>query len=452
MEPSVKLAPKSIEPRAFSAEFEKRTYWRVSCRLIPFLFLCYIFAYVDRVNVGFAKLQMQQDLGISDLAYGTGAGLFFIGYFFFEVPCNMALQKIGAKYWLGPIMIVWDVVSACTMLIKTEGQFYIVRFLLGLVESGFFPGVILYLTFWYTSQYRAKMIAAFMTAVPLSGVIGGPISGWILAKATSMGGLRGWQWLYIFEAIPSLLAGLAAMFFLQDGPHRAKWLSPEERDFLAQRLREDEAAKRSAAPDHHTMLDAFKSTKTWLLCFVYFGFVMGNYGLGFWLPQIVKETITKDPINIGFLTTIPWAAAAIAMVVVGHHSDKTGERCWHIALTGIAGGVAFAISGIPGIPGVAGLLALTVATAGIACSYSTFWALPTSILSGAAASAGIAWINSVGNLAGFVSPFLVGAIRDATHSMTLALLMLSACCLVAALITIVFFRQRPGSTASRVVT
>lgn len=435
MDPAVKAAPNS-----YSAEFEKRTYWRVSCRLIPFLFLCYIFAYIDRVNVGFAKLQMQQDLRISDAVYGAGSGIFFIGYFFFEVPCNMALQKIGAKYWLGPIMIVWGIVSACTMLIKTEYQFYGIRFLLGLVESGFFPGVILYLTFWYPSQYRAKMIAAFMTAIPLAGVIGGPISGWILAKATSMGGLRGWQWLYVFEAIPSLLAGLAAMFFLQDGPGKAKWLSAQEKDCLTLRLREDEASRRLAAPNHHSMMDAFKSRKTWLLCAVYFGFVMGNYGLAFWLPQIVTETITKDPIKIGLLTTIPWAAAAIAMVVIGHHSDKTGERCWHIALTGIVGAIAFAVSSIHGIPGIAGLLALTVATAGIACSYSTFWALPTSLLSGAAASAGIAWINSVGNLAGFASPFLVGAIRDATHSTTLALLMLSACCLTAAVITIIFFR------------
>ncbi|MCU1294857.1 MAG: putative transporter, Major facilitator superfamily [Bryobacterales bacterium] len=437
MEPAVPAAKTDYSP-----EFEKRTYWRVSCRLIPFLFLCYIFAYIDRVNVGFAKLQMQQDLGISDAVYGAGAGIFFIGYFFFEVPCNIALQKIGAKYWLGPIMIVWGIVSACTMLIKTANQFYAVRFLLGLVESGFFPGVILYLTFWYTSSYRAKMIAAFMTAIPLSGVIGGPISGWILEKATSMGGLRGWQWLYVFEAIPSLLAGLAAMFFLQDDPGKAKWLSAEEKNLLTQRLREDEAGKRSATPNHHTMLDAFKSTKTWLLCFVYFGFVMGNYGLGFWLPQIVQETITKDPFQIGLLTTIPWAAAAIAMVVVGHHSDKTGERCWHIALTGIAGAIAFAVSAIPGISGPAGLFALTIATAGIACSYSTFWALPTAILSGTAASAGIAWINSVGNLAGYVSPFLVGKIRDETHSMTLALGMLSACCFTAALITILFFRGR----------
>ena len=428
---------------AVSAEFEKSVYRKVTWRLIPFLFLCYIFAYVDRVNVGFAKLQMQQDLGISDAVYGAGAGIFFIGYFFFEVPCNIALQKIGAKRWLGPIMIVWGIVSACTMLVRTEFQFYAVRFLLGMVESGFFPGVILYLTFWYTSKHRAKMIAAFMTAIPLSGVLGGPVSGWVLESMSSVGGLRGWQWLYIVEAAPSILAGIAAFIFLQDNPAKAKWLNNEEKAVVLHHLREEDARKRSAEPGSHRLKDAFRSKKIWALCFVYFGFVMGNYGIGFWLPQIVKETITKDPFNIGLLTTIPWAAAAIVMVIVGHHSDATGERCWHIALPGIAGALAFAVSAIPGISGVLGLAALTVATACLAAAYSTFWSLPTAFVTGAAASAGIAWINSVGNLAGYLSPFLVGVIRDATHSMTPALILLAACSLGSVALTIAFFRRMP---------
>ena len=435
------MASKPQQAAVPSTEFEKSVYRKVTWRLIPFLFLCYIFAYVDRVNVGFAKLQMQQDLGISDAVYGAGAGIFFIGYFFFEVPCNMMLQKIGAKRWLGPIMIVWGIVSACTMLVRTEFQFYAVRFLLGMVESGFFPGVILYLTFWYTGKHRAKMIAAFMTAIPLSGVIGGPISGWILESMSSTGGLRGWQWLYIVEAVPSILAGIAAFVFLQDDPSKAKWLKPEERELVLRHLREEEAKKKSDDAGRHRLKDAFRSGKIWALCFVYFGFVMGNYGIGFWLPQIVKDTITKDPFDIGLLTTIPWAAAAIVMVVVGHHSDKTGERCWHIALSGIAGALAFAVSAIPGISGVVGLAALTVATACLAAAYSTFWSLPTAFVTGAAASAGIAWINSVGNLAGYLSPFLVGVIRDTTHSMTPALLLLAACSLGSVALTIGFFRR-----------
>lgn len=440
------------QPAAFSApvpkpswapEFEKSVYRKVTWRLIPFLFLCYIFAYIDRVNVGFAKLQMQQDLGISDAVYGAGAGIFFIGYFFFEVPCNMMLQKIGAKRWLGPIMIVWGVVSACTMFVRTEFQFYAVRFLLGMVESGFFPGVILYLTFWYTSKHRAKMIAAFMTAIPLSGVLGGPVSGWVLESMSSFGGLRGWQWLYIVEAIPSILAGIAAFVFLQDGPAKAKWLSAEERAVVVHHLREEEQRKKSSGTGHHRLSDAFRSKKIWVLCFVYFGFVMGNYGIGFWLPQIVKDTLTKDAFQIGLLTTIPWAAAAVVMVLAGHHSDKTGERCWHIAIAGIAGALAFAVSAVPGISGVLGFAALTVATACLAAAYSTFWSLPTAFVTGAAASAGIAWINSVGNLAGYLSPFLVGVIRDATQSMTPALILLAACSLGSAVLTVVFFRKMP---------
>ncbi len=426
---------------------ESEIYRKVSWRIIPFLFLCYVFAYVDRVNVGFAKLQMQQDLAISDAVYGTGAGIFFIGYFLFEIPCNIALQKIGARYWLGPIIVIWGVVSASTMLVKSAAGFYFVRFLLGIVESGFFPGVILYLTFWYTRRYRAKMVAIFMTAIPLSGVIGGPISGALLDKMSSVGGLRGWQWLFLLEGIPSMLAGFATLYFLPNGPANARWLSKEEQDLLTNRLAEEDAQKRQGE-GRHSFGDAFRSSKVWALCFIYFGFVMGNYGLSFFLPQMLKDTLTKDPFLIGLLTAIPWGAAAIAMVTVGHHSDKTGERCWHVAIPGLIGAIAFAISAIPGISGVAGLAALTVATAGIAAAYTTFWALPSMFVTGTAASAGIAWINSVGNLGGYVSPTLVGKIRDATHNMTPALLMLASTCIASVILTIVFFRRHREKSAA----
>jgi MFS family permease len=401
-----------------------------------------VFAYVDRVNVGFAKLQMQQDLRISDAAYGMGAGMFFLGYFFFEVPCNIALQKIGAKYWLGPIMVVWGVVSACQMLVWSAATLYLTRFLLGVVESGFFPGVILYLTFWYPRRYRAKMLAAFMTAIPLSGVIGGPISGWILESMSGSSALRGWQWLFLFEAIPSVLAGALTIYILDDAPGKAKWLSSDEKQLLEQRLEEETQAKQLEAPGHYTLADAFRSPKVWLLGLIYFGMVMVNYGISFWLPQIVKETLSRNSLTIGFLTAIPWGLAAVTMVAVGHHSDKTGERRWHIALTSMLCSAAFAASAIPGISGLWSFLALTLATASIAASYSTFWALPTTLLSGTAASAGIAWINSIGNLAGYVSPYLVGKIRDTTHSMTAALWMLSFCCLVSGILTLIVFRPK----------
>lgn len=438
--------------RALSDEhvFEQRVYRKVTYRIIPFLFLCYIFAYVDRVNVGFAKLQMQQDLGISDAVYGIGAGIFFVGYFFFEVPCNIALQKIGAKFWLGPIMIAWGLVSACTMLVKTANEFYLVRFLLGVVESGFFPGVILYLTFWYPSKHRAKMVAAFMTAIPLSGVLGGPVSGWVLDRMSAVGGLRGWQWLYIVEAAPSIIAGVVTMFVLHDNPSKAKWLNPRERTVLSNRLAEDEKTKHHGGAGGHSLAHAFRNPKVWLLCPVYFGTVMGSYGISFWLPQIVKDTLTHDPFYIGLLTMIPWGFAAIVMVMVGHHSDKTGERCWHVALSATAAAIGLGLSAIPGIPGPLGLAALSMATAGVISASSTFWSLPTSYLSGTAASAGIAWINSVGNLGGYVSPFLVGRIHDATKSMTPALFLLSGCCLGSAVVTVSFFRRTKSTLKPRI--
>jgi D-galactonate transporter len=417
-------------------EFERGVYARVTWRLMPFLFLCYILAFVDRVNVGFAKLQMQQALGMTEAVYGTGAGIFFIGYFFFEVPANMILQRIGARLWIGPIMIVWGIVSSATMLVRNPAEFYVLRFLLGIVESGFFPGVILYLTFWYDRKHRAKMVAAFMSAMALSGVFGGPVSGWILSRMSGLHGLDGWQWLFLIEGIPSTLVGIVALFYLVDYPAKARWLQPVERDLLLRRLAEDEAVKKQQGHSNHSFADVFRSRNVWLLCLVYFGIVMSNYGISLWLPQIIKDTITKDPWRIGLISTIPWGVAAIVMIAWGHHSDTTDERRWHIAIPAVIGSVAFAISSIPGHSGIGGIAALTFATMGVMSANSTFWSLPASLLSGSAAAAGIAWINSVGNLAGYVSPFVIGRIRDATQSMTLALLFLSASCLVSGIIVI----------------
>jgi MFS family permease len=422
------------ERPAGSTDFEAAAYRTVTWRLMPLLFTCYILAYIDRINVGFAKLQMQRDLGMSDSVYGIGAGIFFIGYFFFEVPANILLQKLGAKYWLGSIMIFWGVTSASTMLVHSARLFYVLRFLLGMVESGFFPGVILYLTFWYPTKRRARMVAVFMTAIPLSGVVGGAVSGWILEHLSTATGLRGWQWLYLVEGLPSVLAGIAAIVLLENGPAQAPWLTEGQRVFLAERLREDEQSKKRAGHNAHRLSDAFCSPGVWLLSAVYFGFVMASYGLGFWLPQIISDTITHDAFQIGLISMIPWGIGAGAMVLVGRHSDRTGERRWHVSISGLVGALAFAVSAIPGISGVFGLTALTVATAGVMGCISTFWALPTGFLSSVAAAAGIAWINSVGNLAGYVSPFLVGRLRDATHSMFWPLLMLSLSCLVAALL------------------
>jgi len=427
--------------QATDPEFERRVYSKVTWHLIPFLFFCYIFAYIDRVNVGFAKLQMQKDLGLSDAVYGSGAGIFFIGYLLFQVPCNMALQKIGAKYWLGPIMIVWGAVSACTMFATGEYSFYTVRFILGIVESGFFPGVILYLTYWYPSKHRSKMVAAFMTAIPISGLVGGPLSGFLLK--VHFGALQGWQSLFLLEAIPSVIAGLLAMRFLNDSPRQSKWLSEPERDLLTRKLLEDYTAHKAIITDHqHNLMGIFTSRNVWFFCLIYFGSTMGNYGLQFWLPQIIHDTITKDSFHIGLYSMIPWGVTVVAMVWVGHHSDKTGERAWHYSLAAVAGGLGLALSTIPGIPGALELLVLTMAAAGVVTASSNFWALPTMYLSGTAASAGIAMVNSLGNLGGWSAPKLIGFISDYTHSITLALLTMAGFCFVSATITLVFFRHR----------
>ncbi len=426
----------AVSPNESQIQFEADTYRKVTRRLMPFLFLCYLLAFVDRVNVGFAKLQMQAQLNLTDTVFGFGAGIFFIGYFFFEVPANMLLRKLGARRWIGPIMIVWGFVSASTLFVRGAHSFYAVRLLLGVVESGFFPGVILYLTFWYTRKHRAKMVAVFMSAIPLSSVVASPISGWILKRMSGVGGLMPWQWLFLVEGIPSVIMGAVTLYYLPDSPLKAHWLKPAERDLVLRRLDEEEDVKKRAGEGQHRMWDAFANPRVWLMCAIYFGINMVSYGLTFWLPQVVKDTLTSDPQNIGWILVIPWGAAAIALPLAGRHSDATGERRWHTALPILVASVALAVSAIPGISGAAGLAALTVAAMTYMCTNALFWSLPTSLLSGAAAAAGIALINSVGNLAGFVSPYLVGFIRDTTHSMFVALLMLSAAALCAGLITL----------------
>jgi MFS family permease len=400
-------------------------------RIIPILFICYILAYLDRINVGFAKLQMQQDLGMSDSVYGTGAGIFFLGYFLFEVPANMILQRIGARVWLSSIMVLWGSISAANMLVHTATEFYLLRFALGVVEAGFFPGVILFLTFWFPCHYRTRTTAAFMSAIPLSGAIGGPISGWILGRMSTFGGLRGWQWLYLLEGLPSVVAGIVAFIVLEDRPATARWLSPAEREALKYSLAQDGSSKVGEGNGLRTMSDAFKSRAMWILAGAFFGFAAGSYAVGFWLPQLLKDRFTSDPVEIGWLSAVPWTIGAVAMIICGRRSDQSGQYRIYVVVAGLIGAIAFGISALPGQPKAVSLAALTIATAGVMVSISTFWALPTNLLSASAAASGIAWINSLGSLSGYLCPSVVGWIRDRTHSMTPALLMLSGCCLAA---------------------
>jgi sugar phosphate permease len=423
-------------------------YRKVTWRLVPFLFGCYILAYLDRVNVGFAKLQMQSDLGMSDTVYGAGAGLFFIGYFLLEVPANMMLRRLGARRWLGPIMIAWGLVSASTMFVRGAGSFYFLRFLLGIVECGFFPGVMLYLTFWYPQERRAKIVAMIIVANPLSGVLAGPVSGWILSRTHDLAGLRPWQLLFLVEGLPSVLAGIATLVYLVDGPAKASWLNEDERSLIAQDLKQEEETKRRQGASAHRFRDAFRNGKVWIFCLIFFGIQMGNYGLAFWMPQILKDTLTGDPWLIGLASVIPWGTAAVLMVIYAHHSDQTGERRWHAALGVAIAGVTLTVGGLSGISGWPAVALVTCTTVALMCTQAVFWALPTAVLSGAAAAAGIAWINAVGNLAGYLSPFLVGRIRDTTGSMAPAYFVLGASSVLASALVLAVACSRTQDNTS----
>ena len=411
--------------------FEAATYKKVGWRLIPFLLICYVVAYLDRVNVGFAKLQMLQDLKFSDTVYGLGAGIFFIGYFLFEVPSNVILHRVGARVWIARIMVTWGVISAGMMFVESVTSFYVMRFLLGVAEAGFFPGIILYLTYWYPAARRARMTALFMSAIALSGVIGGPLSGWIMQSFAGMGGLKGWQWLFVLEGLPSVAVGIATLFYLDDSIDGAKWLTSPEKELLKRNISLDNASKQ-----HLSISAVFKDGRVWLLGLIYFSFVMGLYGVSFWLPTIIKATGVKDAFQIGMLTAIPYGSAVVAMIFVSRSADRTGERRWHIAVPALLGAVGLILSVTWGQNTVLAMTALTLATMGILTTLPLFWSLPTSFLAGAGAAAGIALINSVGNLAGFVSPFAVGWLKDMTQSTNAGMYLLSVSLVVGALLTL----------------
>jgi D-galactonate transporter len=411
-------------------------YRRVSWRLMPFLFLCYVAAYLDRVNVGFAKLQMLSDLRFSDTVYGIGAGIFFVGYFLFEVPSNLLMTRTGARIWIARIMISWGVISSAMMFVDSVASFYVLRFLLGAAEAGFFPGIILYLTYWYPAHRRARMVALFMSGVAVAGVVGGPLSGWIMKTFAGLHGLSGWQWLFLLEGVPSVLLGVWTLFYLDDGIRSAKWLSEADKQKLEQAIAED-----GKQQQHMPLAQMFSNGKVWLLALVYFLFVMGLYGVSFWLPQLVKNSGIDDVFTIGLLTAIPYFVAAVVMVLAARHSDRSGERRWHAAVAALAGALGLIVATVYSDNTVIAMAALSLATAGILSTFPIFWSLPTAMLGGAAAAAGIALINSVGNLAGFVSPYLVGAIKDATHSTASGIYLLAASLVIGAVLVVAAVRR-----------
>jgi D-galactonate transporter len=435
------------ESSAPPTELERRTIARVSARLVPFLICCYFVAYLDRVNVGFAALTMNQDLHLSASAFGFGAGIFFIAYFFFEVPSNLFLERVGARLWIARIMFTWGVVSAATAFVRGETSFYVVRVLLGLAEAGFFPGIIFFLTLWFPAVYRARIIGAFMAAIPLSTVIGAPISGLLLGLNGVMG-LKGWQWLFILEAVPALLLSFVVFFYLTDRPADAAWLRPDERGWLEARLRGESAIRESAR--RYTVAEALADPKVLALSLVYFGATATNYGLSFFLPQIVKAFGVSNA-QAGLITAVPYVAGTAAIVWWPRHSDRTLERRFHLA-----GALVVASAGIAASTAITDpvfkMIALTIAGAGIFSCLPIFWTLPTAFLSGAAAAGAIALINSIGNLAGFAGPYVVGILKDATGSYTPGLLSLAAAGVAATIIVLVLPHDRSLEHAPAVTT
>ncbi len=393
---------------------------KLTWRLVPFLFLLYIVAYLDRINVGFAALQMGQQLAFTDAVYGLGAGMFFCGYFFFQVPSNLVLQRVGARRWISLLMMLWGIISASMIFVSGPRSFYALRFLLGAAEAGFFPGVILYLKNWFPAQARARTVARFMTAAPLSGVVGGPLSGALLGLHMTAG-FAGWQWMFLMEGIPAVLLGGVAFAYLVDRPEEARWLSNEEQRWLVETLRRERAEVTGTAG----VFAALRSGRIWMLALVYFGLNTVSYGVSLWLPTLIKSLSGLSNFMIGMLSAIPYIAAAIAMVAVGLHSDRSGERRWHTAIPAFAGalaltGAAYSTSVGPSV------LAISIAVLGVFSMMGPFWAMPTSMLSGTAAAAGIAFINSVGNLGGFAGPYVIGLVRTSTGQFKGGLLLVSA--------------------------
>ncbi|PUA17667.1 MFS transporter [Glaciimonas sp. PCH181] len=400
-----------------------QTYRKVNWRLILFLFICYMMAYLDRINVGFAQLQMKGDLGFSDAVYGLGAGIFFAGYFLFEVPSNLILVKIGVRKTMMRIMICWGLISMSMLFVSTPMIFYILRFLLGAFEAGFLPGIIFYLTLWYPGSRRARIIAVFMSAVPVAGVLGGPISGWIMNDMEGMLGMHGWQWMFLLQGAPTVLLGLLVPVFLVDKPENASWLSARQKGVINHMLALDRVIK--AGQSERSFNQALKDPRVYLFSFIYFTIICGVYAVSFWLPTIIKGTGVTDSLSIGLYSMIPYGFGAAGMVLIGRHSDLKMERRWHLAFCTIVGGCGLIMIALTTNNLILSLAALSLATATIFAGMPVFWAIPTSYLSSSAAAGGIAMINSLALLGGFVSPTLMGWAKTSTGNFTSGLYLMA---------------------------
>jgi len=423
--------------------FENATYAKVTLRLLPFLFICYVAAYLDRVNVGFAKLQMLSDLRFSESVYGLGAGIFFLGYFVFEVPSNILLHRLGARVWISRIMVTWALVSAASLFVKSPAMFYSLRFLLGVAEAGFFPGIVLYLTYWFPSARRGRINALFMVGIPVAGVLGGPLSGWIMQAFNGVHGLSNWQWLFLLEALPSLVLGIVTLFVLPNGIRAAAWLDERQKQLLENNIAHDGYAGAEAS-----LRSIVSNGRVWRLAAIYFCCMMGLYGVSFYLPTLIKAAGVKDALDVGMLTSVPYAVAIVSMILVARSSDRRNERRWHLAMAGIAAAVGFYASTLYTGNLALALFTLSLGTAGVLSMMPVFWTYPSSVLTGTAAAAGIAMINSIGNLAGFVSPSIIGWMKDVTHSTNAGLVVVAAALVVGAALTLTQRATAASTSAS----
>lgn len=421
---------------------EEEVFQKITRRIIPILFLCLVLNFIDRINIGFAQLQMKQALGFSDAVYGLGAGIFFVGYFIFEVPSNMILQRIGARTTILRIMFCWGIVSACTMFVQTPTQFYIVRFLLGAFEAGLFPGILLYLTFWFPKARRARVIGLFMAATSVGGIVTGPVSGWILQNMGGVGGLAGWQWLFLIEGLPSSIVGIWVYFYLDDNVKSAKWLLNDEKRVVAEALARDEASgPQSGAP---SVWSAFKDKKVWLFSLAYMLVLCGANVTSLWAPSLIKGMGVTNNLHIGLLSTLPYICGGLGMIFYGRRSDRKAERRWHFAIAVFAGAACLSLAQLQGMPLAFSMLFLSLAVGGNVAGLPVFWAAATTHLTRATAAAGIAIISSVGNLSGLLAPASVGAIATATGKLANGMF---ACAAVVALSGVVLLLTVPRKAA-----
>ncbi|QKJ86863.1 MFS transporter [Paramixta manurensis] len=418
---------------AITAEGSQAIYRKITWKLIPFLCLCYLAAYLDRINIGLAKLQMASQLQLSEAAFGFGAGLFFVGYILFEVPSNLILQRVGARMWIARIMITWGLLSAGTLFVTTPMQFYVIRFFLGVAEAGFLPGVLFYLTKWFPSYRRSRIIALFMIGLPLSSVIGGPLSGWIMSNFDQTHGMHGWQWLFLLEGIPSMLLGVLTFWVLPDTVEKAAWLSESEKAQVARELDSDDA---EASHAKHHFRDGFFNLKVWMLGGIDFSILLSAYAMGFWMPTFIKNAGVTDISHIGMLTALPSIAALFGMLFIGASSDRFRERRWHIIVPFIIGAVSMGVSTFFSHNVFATVLLFSIAQAAIIGAVPVFFSLPGTFLKGTAAATGFALACSVANIAGLVSNSIMGLALDLTGSSGGALWVFAVCLLLSSLLVV----------------